>query len=619
MDNPYNQLEDFISNNGGMIEKPLDIDGHWHNLRSANSTNAKNKAFGYVAFQNDDGSIGGQIKNYALSDEPQNFIFREKEKTFDNPKANFEDAKNSLLANFTKSERGQIEFYSLLLERKHGHRITAEEFIQQSKETFPEILNVPSDLWTGDINSSSVRSKDNSSFSIMLPHQETPVATFSTIDEADHFSNKLAAAYALIQPNPEKIRDLDRKIKLEERERRSIEKEAENERKHAEMARKAQYVFRKEHPAQADHPYLVRKKVQPHMAKVNQAGMLIIPLLNEEGRIQTLEFIGPNGFKKMLKGGKSTGVFTPFGFEKDKEPAQIVIAEGFATSASIYEATGLPTVHARGKGNMEKVTDIMMARHPDSKIILSADNDITRDGNVGLKAAEKIKEKHPDVTIVMPDQQGEDFNDLAVKDQGPERIREIFSINKEKKLTEAEALKLMTKGEHQSVLDAVEKGDLALSPAIEHSLLEASNPQIARESMVHALNSQNQGARRIAADLLTKTNDGTPGANYDDISRQDVVKINNDPSPTAKFAAQQTLLDKEGVDLPDNISSIVTDWQNEILKRQKEFGLNDEQVARINSLFAERALANKDKLLHRPHEKVKQQQIQNTQELQNER
>ncbi len=104
----------------------------------------------------------------------------------------------------------------------------------------------------------------------------------------------------------------------------------------------------------ADHPYLKHKRIQPHGAKIYHGslsiggmacnGALMIPMkLN--GKISSLQFINREG----EKGYYLIGKIAP--------DAPTCITEGFATGASIYEATGHAVVVAFDAGNLCKTAD----------------------------------------------------------------------------------------------------------------------------------------------------------------------------------------------------------------------------------------------------------------------
>ena len=65
----------------------------------------------------------------------------------------------------------------------------------------------------------------------------------------------------------------------------------------------------------------------------------------------------------------------------------VCIAEGFATAATIHEATGDPVAVAFNCGNLEAVARAVRGRFPTAKVILCADDDARTEGNPGLTKA----------------------------------------------------------------------------------------------------------------------------------------------------------------------------------------------------------------------------------------
>jgi len=143
---------------------------------------------------------------------------------------------------------------------------------------------------------------------------------------------------------------------------------------------------------------------------------LIIPMLGENGQIQSLQFISKNGDKKFLSGGKMQGSYYPLG---DLKGAGIIlIAEGYATAATIHEATGLPVVVAYNAGNLLPVAETIRALYPEAGTILCADDDVATKGNPGVTAANEAAQA-VDGKVIIPDfganrpEGANDFNDMA--------------------------------------------------------------------------------------------------------------------------------------------------------------------------------------------------------------
>jgi len=89
-------------------------------------------------------------------------------------------------------------------------------------------------------------------------------------------------------------------------------------------------------PAPIDHPYLARKGVQAFDLRVWK-GLLLVPVRDLAGELHSLQFIGADGGKRFLRGGRVQGlgcwIGTPPGRDDTQSP--ILIAEGFATDASL--------------------------------------------------------------------------------------------------------------------------------------------------------------------------------------------------------------------------------------------------------------------------------------------
>lgn len=214
----------------------------------------------------------------------------------------------------------------------------------------------------------------------------------------------------------------DRQMTAQEREahRQRIEtikreREAEDQRRHAEAADDAQRIWNAATPAPANHPYLDRKKVKAHGLRIDVEGDLLIPAMIN-GVLSTLQFINAHGNKLFLSGGeKKAGSYT-IGTTTDN--AVLCLAEGYATAATIHEATGYPTVMAFDAGNLKPVAQALRAKHPQATIILCADNDVREDGtpNTGIISATAAA-KAIGGWLAIPEIDGKkcDFNDVHVQ------------------------------------------------------------------------------------------------------------------------------------------------------------------------------------------------------------
>ena len=176
-------------------------------------------------------------------------------------------------------------------------------------------------------------------------------------------------------------------------------------------------------PAPDSHPYLARKGVKAHGLRVDADGRLLVPVRDRAGEWQSLQRIAANGDKLFLPGGRVAGGYYSIG----KPAGTICIAEGFATAATINEATGLPVAVAFNAGNLEAVARALREKLPAAKLILCADDDAWTDGNPGLTKATAAARAVgglltvPDFGADRPDGTT-DFNDLA-KHRGADAVR----------------------------------------------------------------------------------------------------------------------------------------------------------------------------------------------------
>lgn len=158
---------------------------------------------------------------------------------------------------------------------------------------------------------------------------------------------------------------------------------AEEEARVREAARgKAARLWSMAKPAEAEHPYLVRKGVKAWGVRQLRESLLI-PARDSHGQLHTLQFIGPAGGKRFLTGGRVQACYCAIGRPADT----LLLAEGYATAASLFEATGHATACAFNAGNLAPVARALRSKFPALRIIVCADNDTQTPGNPGLSNA----------------------------------------------------------------------------------------------------------------------------------------------------------------------------------------------------------------------------------------
>lgn len=182
-------------------------------------------------------------------------------------------------------------------------------------------------------------------------------------------------------------------------------RDAEQERKHEVAAETVELIWPTCTPASPDHPYLKRKGISAHGARVTGDGRLVVPLFSDDGELSSLQYIDGDGNKLYHTGGVTGARFWTIGELKQT----LYIAEGFATAATIHEATNEAVVVAYSANNLSNVAGIMRAKYGATQdIVIVADHDVS---GVGLNEATKASAKHG-VRVVMPPMLG-DANDYA--------------------------------------------------------------------------------------------------------------------------------------------------------------------------------------------------------------
>lgn len=129
---------------------------------------------------------------------------------------------------------------------------------------------------------------------------------------------------------------------------------------------------------EGDCAYLASKGVAGHGVRFTAAGNMAIPLLDGGGKIHGLQIIYATKSKKTGRdkdywpeGVVKKGHF----FQIGAISSVVLIAEGYATGASIHQATGLPVVIAFDAGNLLPVAQAIQAKYKKAKILICGDDD----------------------------------------------------------------------------------------------------------------------------------------------------------------------------------------------------------------------------------------------------
>ncbi len=179
-------------------------------------------------------------------------------------------------------------------------------------------------------------------------------------------------------------------------------------------------------------PYHVRKGVKVHKPAYLSDDDLIIPCVGIDGKVKGTQTIWPEKrlldgkeTDKMTKGKGQNDYFFPFGSLQDSET--ILIATGYATSASLFESTGSPTVMSMSDTTLPHTLEIIRKRHAEKELIVCCDYDARNDKRI-LEAVNRCN-----ALLCYPTIEGNlkaDFNDLMLKSGKEEVCRVIGDARK---------------------------------------------------------------------------------------------------------------------------------------------------------------------------------------------
>ena len=197
-------------------------------------------------------------------------------------------------------------------------------------------------------------------------------------------------------------------------ERARRERDAQRQRDHAEAALRARHLWAAAQPAGHHHPYLQAKGTAPHGLR-QHGDVLLVPLFCD-GVLVNLQRIHPDGGKRFLPRARLKGAASLVG--RLAGAGRVYLCEGWATAATLHEATGCPVVAAMTANNLATVGRNLRQRLPSGvAITVAADNDHRTEGNPGITAGRSAAQAiRADLTWPRFPCSGcacTDFNDLA--------------------------------------------------------------------------------------------------------------------------------------------------------------------------------------------------------------
>ena len=241
-----------------------------------------------------------------------------------------------------------------------------------------------------------------------------------------------------LTPEQQAYLNSDEYKKAEEAKRKK--REAEEKKRKAEASEKARILYESYLDGDFSHAYLIKKDVKRHDGvRLDVAEKrLVIPLRDIDGRLVSLQWINEDGSKRFYYGAPLEGTFYGIGLDKfsagDNKSNVILLAEGYATAAKIYQLTGRPVIATMTCGNLESVAKAIKDKFNSARIIVAADNDkkteLEKRINPGLDKARELVKKGLAVGVAAPEFEnatdGTDWDDYALR-YGVEKATQVIT------------------------------------------------------------------------------------------------------------------------------------------------------------------------------------------------
>lgn len=178
-------------------------------------------------------------------------------------------------------------------------------------------------------------------------------------------------------------------------------------------------------------PYLVSKGLMPTpgIFTDKDGKTSYILATDADGKQWSVQYIGEDGSKRFARDSRKAGCFHAVGgLEALARAPALVIAEGYATAATLSRSLGFATVAAFDSGNLPLVAKALHGRFPAKPVIIAGDNDQHLEAEQGINPGKVKAEEAARLTggrvllpIFAPGEQAADpkgctdFNDLACK------------------------------------------------------------------------------------------------------------------------------------------------------------------------------------------------------------
>lgn len=208
-----------------------------------------------------------------------------------------------------------------------------------------------------------------------------------------------------------------RKASLDRASRVRAQTKADCKARQAVAANRAAEIWGLGSPAPCDYPYLVRKRIGEHSARLYK-GVLVLPVRDFNNKLTSLQFIDPTGRKRLLKCGLKKACFIPVS-RRINAARRVLICEGWATGCTLAENDPTALVLAAiDAGNLQPVAIAARNKWPSLELVVAGDDDRQTSGNPGASKA-RAAAISAGALLTIPQWPADapesltDFNDLA--------------------------------------------------------------------------------------------------------------------------------------------------------------------------------------------------------------
>lgn len=239
------------------------------------------------------------------------------------------------------------------------------------------------------------------------------------------------------------------KVSAEERQRQAEKKRQEQAAEEAQLAQRREDAAQrcqklwegaKTEAGRAGCPYLARKGVKAYGLRFLPGGTALVPMRDEAGKLWSVQRLlpkakvdpetgkaGSDKFYGPLKtapdevlSSRKLGLWHLLGEASHAVPV-LLLGEGYATCATLHEATGLPVAVCFDAGNLVHVAKALRQLHPAALLLVCGDDDAATEARKGKNpgrqaAAAAVQAAGAPAAAVFPTalpEGGKDFNDLG--------------------------------------------------------------------------------------------------------------------------------------------------------------------------------------------------------------